>query len=49
MFKDKNYCLLIFLKNPREINYFDISKKGFGAMSAWITVKNIKEIKIIEE
>lgn len=46
MFKNKNYCLLIFLKNSEKINCFDISKKGFGAMSAWITVENIESIKI---
>ena len=32
MFKDKNYCLLVFLKNPEKIDCFNISKKGFGAM-----------------
>ena len=45
MFKDKNYCLLIFLRNPKTIKPFDIYKTGFGAMSAWITVKNINILK----
>lgn len=45
MFKDKRYCLLIFLKNPRKIRPFNIDKSGFGAMSAWICVQNINEIK----
>ncbi|MDP2946862.1 MAG: ASCH domain-containing protein [Nanoarchaeota archaeon] len=44
-FKDKKYCLLVFLKNPQEIKPFDIDKTGFGAMSAWIMVDNISEIK----
>lgn len=44
-FKNKKYCLLIFLKNPTKIKPFEINKTGFGAMSAWITVENIKEIK----
>ncbi|OGM89698.1 hypothetical protein A3J77_01720 [Candidatus Wolfebacteria bacterium RBG_13_41_7] len=44
-FKDKKYCILIFLKNPTEIRLFDIDKTGFGAMSAWITVGNISKIK----
>ncbi len=44
MFKDKKYCLLIFLKNPQKIKSFDIDKTGFGAMAAWITVDNIKRI-----
>lgn len=44
-FKNKKYCLLIFLKNPQRIKPFDIDKTGFGAMSAWITVDNIARIK----
>ena len=40
-FKDKKYCMLIFLKNPIEINPFNIDKTGFGAMSAWLTVDDI--------
>ena len=46
LFKDKKYCILIFLKNVQKIQPFDINKKGFGIMSAWITLKNIKKIKI---
>lgn len=45
MFKDKNYCLLIFLKKPKRVAPFEINKKGFGLMSAWITVNNISQIK----
>jgi len=45
LFKDKKYCLLIFLKNPVKIRTFDIDKTGFGAMSAWITVDKIDRIK----
>lgn len=45
MFKDKNYCLLVFFKNPQKIEPFDIDKRGFGAMSAWITIDNINQIK----
>jgi ASC-1-like (ASCH) protein len=44
-FKDKKYCILVFLKNPQKIKPFDIDKTGFGAMSAWITVDNISIIK----
>ncbi len=44
-FKDKKYCMLIFLKNPQEIKPFEIDKTGFGAMSAWITVDDISKIK----
>ena len=45
MFKDKNYCLLIFLKNIKRIPSFEVNKKGFGLMSAWIAVDNISQIK----
>jgi len=43
-FKDKKYCILIFLKNPEAIEPFEINKTGFGMMSAWITVSDISEI-----
>lgn len=46
LFKNKNYCLLIFLKNPEKIKPFEIDKTGFGMMSAWMIVKNINKIKI---
>jgi len=46
MFRDKKYCLLIFLKEPEKVTPFEISKKGFGAMSAWISVDDINSIKI---
>jgi len=37
MFKDKKYCLLIFLDKPGKIKPFEINKKGFGAMAAWMS------------
>ena len=40
-FKNKKYCVLVFLKNPKEVKPFDIDKKGFGAMSAWITAERL--------
>ena len=43
-FKDKKYCILIFLKNHTPIKPFAIDKTGFGSMSAWITVSDISEI-----
>jgi ASC-1-like (ASCH) protein len=46
VFKNKNYCLLVFLKRPEKIEPFKINKSGFGSMSAWITVDNISQIKI---
>jgi ASC-1-like (ASCH) protein len=40
----KNYCILVFLTGAKKIKPFEINKKGYGAMSAWITVDDIKKI-----
>jgi len=45
MFKDKKYCILVFLKDVESVEPFDIDKKGFGSMSAWITVNDIEKIR----
>lgn len=45
-FKDKNYCLLVFIKNPEKIKPFEVDKKGFGAMAAWIAVEDINKIRL---
>lgn len=45
IFKNKKYCILIFLKNPQKIKSFEIDKTGFGAMSAWITVDKMENIR----
>ncbi len=42
--KQKNYCILIFLKNPKAIEPFHINKTGFGNACAWITIEDVKEI-----
>lgn len=46
LFKNKNFCMLIFLKNPKEIEPFQIDKKGYGMMSAWMCVEDIGRVKI---
>ena len=43
--KDKNFCTLIFLENVEKIEPFEINKKGFGLMAAWISVEKIEKIK----
>jgi hypothetical protein len=43
--KDKRYCILVFLKDVRSTPPFHVDKSGFGNMSAWITVPNIKRLK----
>lgn len=45
--KNKKYCVLIFLKNLVKIKSFEINKKGFGAMSAWVTINGVSKIKIL--
>lgn len=44
-FRNKKYCMLIYLKNPQKVEPFFINKGGFGSMSAWITIQNINAIK----
>jgi ASC-1-like (ASCH) protein len=46
LFKNKKYCMLIFLKNPKKIKPFKIDKSGFGLMSAWISIDNINKIRL---
>ncbi len=42
---NKRYCILIFLKNVKKIQPFDIDKKGYGISSAWLVVGNIEKVK----
>lgn len=44
--KDKKYCVLMFLNSVKQIAPFKIHKKGYGNMSAWLSVKDINEIKV---
>ena len=46
MFKDKKYCILVFIKNPERIEPFEIDKTGFGIMSAWLSVDDVNKIRI---
>ena len=39
------YCILMKLANPKEIKPFEISKRGFSAPTAWLTVSDISKIK----
>lgn len=45
LFKNKKYCILIFLKNPEKIKPFEINKKGYGNMCAWICIDDVDKIK----
>ncbi len=44
--REKNYCILIFLKHPQPVIPFYINKTGFGNACAWITLKDINQIRI---
>lgn len=46
LFRNKRYCLLIFLKDVRSMAPFHIDKRGYGTMASWITVPSIKELKV---
>ncbi|TSC90430.1 MAG: hypothetical protein G01um10145_102 [Microgenomates group bacterium Gr01-1014_5] len=46
LFRVKRYCLLIFLKDVQKIEPFQINKKGFGAKSAWLTIADIRQVKV---
>ncbi len=41
----RRFCILIFLEEVKKIVPFSINKKGFGAMSAWITTPDLYRIK----
>jgi len=34
--KNKNYCVLMWLKNPKKVKPFKIDKSGFGSAAAWL-------------
>ena len=40
----KRYVILLYLDKVKTIKPFQINKKGFGSMAAWITVPDIKQI-----
>ncbi|HUQ19854.1 MAG TPA: ASCH domain-containing protein [Gemmatimonadaceae bacterium] len=44
-FKDKKYCILVFLSDVRTVKPFEINKRGFGAMAAWLTVPHIDALR----
>jgi hypothetical protein len=43
---NKNYAMFIYFNNVKKVKPFEINKKGFGSMAAWITTKSIKGIKL---
>lgn len=45
LFKNKKYCILVFLKNTQQIEPFKINKSGFGIGAAWLIVEDINQLK----
>lgn len=43
--KHKKYCIFVLLKDAEGVKPFEIDKKGFGAMSAWICVDTVSKLK----
>jgi len=46
LFKNKKYCVLIFLSEPRKVKPFEIDKRGFGNMSAWLCMESVDKIRV---
>lgn len=44
--KYKKMCALIFLTDVRRVEPFNINKKGYGNMCAWISIDDVNKIKI---
>ena len=44
--KEKRLCTLIFLKDVKKIEPFEINKKGYGNMCAWISIDDVQKIKL---
>jgi len=44
--EEKNYCVLMWLKNPRSVEPFRINKKGFGSAAAWLCVGDIEKVRV---
>ncbi len=41
----RKYCILMRLVDVQQIEPFEIDKKGFGMMAAWISVEDVNRIK----
>lgn len=44
--KIPKYCVLIELRNPKNVEPFDVNKTGFGSGAAWITLDVIDRIRL---
>jgi predicted transcriptional regulator len=47
-YRSKNYCILIFLENPQQLEEpFQIDKTGYGNATAWMVMDDIEEVKLL--
>ena len=44
-FKNKRYCILVFLRDAHGVEPFRVDKSGFGLMSAWMTLNDVNAIR----
>lgn len=40
------YAILLFLEHPQRMKPFAIDKRGFGVSNAWLTVSDVRTIKV---
>lgn len=45
-FKNKRYCILVFLERAVRVTPFDVDKSEFGAMAAWMIIENIRRVAV---
>ncbi len=46
LFRDKQYCVLVFLEDIQAVKPFHIDKSGFGLQTAWLTVPSVSAIRL---
>lgn len=44
LFREKQYCVLVFLEDIETVDPFHIDKSGFGLQTAWLTVPSVHAI-----
>lgn len=46
LFKNKKFCILIFLKDVERVKPFNIDRKRFGSMAAWLICESVERLRI---
>lgn len=44
--KKKKYCTLVWMEKVEKIEPFQVNKKGFGNMCAWLMVEDVGKIRL---